>query len=152
MTDVSPDGNVDPPLLEVTDLAVTFGGEVEALRAVSFSLQRGESLAVVGESGSGKSTLALCLAGLIQPPEATGSVRVNGVELMGAPEETLRSLRWATVALALQGSPFNPVSTIGGQRTAAGSHRPGRPLRRRGRRPARGELLPPSRRVTGHRG
>ena len=106
---------VGQPLVEVTDLAVCFGGEVEALRGVSFSVERGQSLAIVGESGSGKSTLALCLAGLIQPPEARGSVRVEGVELLGASEEALRSVRWATVALALQGSPFNPVVTVGDQ-------------------------------------
>lgn len=102
-------------LLEVEDLAVCFGGEVEALRGVSFSLDRGQSLAVVGETGSGKSTLALCLAGLIQPPEATGSVRLEGTELLGAPAEVLRGLRWATVAVGLQGSPFNPVVTVGNQ-------------------------------------
>ncbi|HEX2041774.1 MAG TPA: ABC transporter ATP-binding protein [Acidimicrobiales bacterium] len=99
----------------MTDLEVCFGGEVEALRGVSFSLEPGESLAVVGESGSGKSTLALCLAGLVQPPEARGSVRVDGVELLGASEETLRSVRWARVAIGLQGSPFNPVVTVGDQ-------------------------------------
>ena len=105
----------DPPLLQVTDLEVCFGGEVEALRGVRFSLERGESLAVVGESGSGKSTLAQCLVGLVQPPEARGSVRVKGVEVIGASEEKLREVRWATVALALQGSPFNPVVPLGDQ-------------------------------------
>ncbi|MGH9276497.1 MAG: ABC transporter ATP-binding protein [Acidimicrobiales bacterium] len=103
------------PLVEVTHLAVCFDGEVQAVRDVSFSLERGESLAIVGESGSGKSTIALCLAGLVQPPEASGSVRITGTEMMGASEDTLRSLRWATVALALQGAPFNPVTTIGHQ-------------------------------------
>jgi len=105
----------DGPLVQVSDLAVRFGGEVDALRGVSFSLERGESLAIVGESGSGKSTLALCLSGLVQPPEARGSVRVDGAEMLGASEEALRSVRWATVALALQGSPFNPVVTLGDQ-------------------------------------
>ena len=104
-------------LLEVDDLAVCFAGEVHALRSVSFSVDRGQSLAIVGESGSGKSTLSLCLAGLIQPPEASGSVRLDGQELMSAPAETLRSLRWTKVALALQGAPFNPVATIGDQVT-----------------------------------
>jgi peptide/nickel transport system ATP-binding protein len=103
------------PLVEVTHLAVRFDGEVDALRGVSFSLERGESLAIVGESGSGKSTLALSLAGLVQPPEARGSVRVEGVELLGASDETLRAVRWAKVALALQGSPFNPVVAVGEQ-------------------------------------
>ena len=102
-------------LLEVDDLSVCFGGEVAALRGVSFALERGESLAVVGESGSGKSTLALCLAGLVQPPEARGSVRVAGSEVLGAAPEELRSLRWSTVALALQGAPFNPVAPVGAQ-------------------------------------
>jgi peptide/nickel transport system ATP-binding protein len=82
---------------------------------VSFSLDRGESLSIVGESGAGKSTLALCLAGLVQPPAASGSVSVAGQEMLGAPEEVLRSLRWSTVALALQGAPFNPVVAVGAQ-------------------------------------
>lgn len=103
------------PLLEVSDLRVGYGGEVHALRGVSFDLDRGETLAVVGESGSGKSTLAMCLAGLIQPPDAHGSVLIHGQEVMGAPAEALRALRWETVALALQGAPFNPVTTVGEQ-------------------------------------
>ena len=102
-------------LVEVSDLAVRFGDDVDALRGVSFTLDRGESLAVVGESGSGKSTLALCLSGLIQPPEARGSVRIDGKEMLGASAEVLRSARWATVALALQGAPFNPVVRVGDQ-------------------------------------
>jgi len=102
-------------LLEVDDLAVRFAGDVDALRGVSLRLERGESLAIVGETGSGKSTLTHCLLGLIQPPQATGSVRINGNELLGAGSEKLRSLRGATVALALQGAPFNPVTTVGEQ-------------------------------------
>jgi len=102
-------------LLDVVDLAVRYPGDVDALRGVSFSLDRGESLAVVGESGSGKSTLALCLAGLIQPPVARGSVRLDGEELLGASAQRLRAVRWSTVALALQGAPFNPVVTVGDQ-------------------------------------
>jgi peptide/nickel transport system ATP-binding protein len=103
------------PLLHVKDLSVCFRGDIEALRGVSFDLDRGESLAIVGESGSGKSTLALCLSGLIQPPEARGSVVVGGQEVMGATAQELRTLRWSVVALALQGAPFNPVTRIGVQ-------------------------------------
>jgi peptide/nickel transport system ATP-binding protein len=103
------------PILEVSDLRVQFPGGVDALRGVSFSLDRGESLSIVGESGAGKSTLALCLAGLVQPPAASGSVAVAGQEMLGASEEVLRSLRWSTVALALQGAPFNPVVAVGAQ-------------------------------------
>jgi peptide/nickel transport system ATP-binding protein len=103
------------PLLDVADLAVRYGEDVDALRGVTFSLDRGESLAIVGETGSGKSTLALSLAGFLQPPTARGGVRVDGVELLGASPEQLRAARWATVALALQGAPFNPVATLGDQ-------------------------------------
>ena len=106
---------VTSPLLVVEDLEVCFGEEVSAVRGVSFELHRGESMAVVGESGSGKSTLALCLSSLIQPPEARGSVRINGQQVMGASAEELRSLRWSVVALTLQGAPFNPVARIGAQ-------------------------------------
>jgi peptide/nickel transport system ATP-binding protein len=139
--------DVGGPLVEVTDLAVRFGADVDALRGVSFSLERGESLAIVGESGSGKSTLAQCLSGLVQPPEASGSVRVDGVELMGATEEALRSVRWSTVALALQGSPFNPVVTVGDQVEEPlrdRLHMSGREARARAAELARDVLLDPA--------
>ena len=103
------------PLVEVADLAVCFGGDVQALRGVSFSLDRGQSMAIVGESGSGKSTIARCLAGLVQQPEAGGVVRVAGVDMLRSTDEALRAVRWSTVALALQGSPFNPVVSVGDQ-------------------------------------
>ncbi len=103
------------PLLDVAELSVCFNGQVEALRGVSFTLDRGESLGVVGETGSGKSTLGLCLTGLVQPPEAKGSVRLDGDELLGAGGDDLRDIRWRKVAIALQGSPFNPVATVGTQ-------------------------------------
>jgi len=102
------------PVVEVIDLRVRYG-EVDALRGVSFALEPGGSLAIVGESGSGKSTLARCLAGLVQPPDASGSVRLGDRELLGEAPDVLRQLRWSTVALALQGAPFNPVATVGAQ-------------------------------------
>ncbi len=102
-------------LLEVRDLRVTFGGDVEAVRGVTFSIERGDSLAMVGESGSGKSTIAHSILGLVQPPEARGSVRLGGREVLGADVVTLRELRWSVAALALQGAPFNPVMTVGAQ-------------------------------------
>jgi peptide/nickel transport system ATP-binding protein len=98
-------------LLEVRDLRVRFG-EVEALRGVSLLLANGGSLAVVGESGAGKSTLARCLVGLLQSPEATGTVRIDGREVLGASPDVLRELRWSVVAVSLQGSPFNPVARV----------------------------------------
>jgi peptide/nickel transport system ATP-binding protein len=103
------------PLLEITELRVRFEDQVEALRGVSLSLDRGESLAIVGESGAGKSTLAQCAVGLIQPPHASGSVRLVGDELIGASADVLRSVRWTKAAIGLQGAPFNPVATVGAQ-------------------------------------
>lgn len=135
------------PLLEVSDLTVRYGGEVAALRGVDLTLEAGESVAVVGESGSGKSTLAQALAGLVQPPDAGGSVRLAGQELLGAPAETLRRLRWNSVALALQGSPFNPVVRLGEQvaeplREHRGTAR--RPARQRAEELAAEVLLDPA--------
>jgi peptide/nickel transport system ATP-binding protein len=109
------EAGVTGTLLEVHDLHVTFAGGVAALGGVSFSLERGESLAIVGESGAGKSTLAHCLVGLVQPPHAAGSVRLAGHELLGAPPEHLRSLRWSTAALVPQDAAFNPVVRVGDQ-------------------------------------
>jgi peptide/nickel transport system ATP-binding protein len=103
------------PLLEVGDLRVCFDDDVHALRGVSFALDEGETLAIVGESGAGKTTLAHALIGLVQPPQASGSVLLDGRELLGCDERSLRSLRWSTVSIALQGTPFNPVATVGSQ-------------------------------------
>ncbi len=104
-----------PPLLDVRDLQVCFGGSVEAVRGVSFTIDHGQALAIVGESGSGKSTIARSLVGLVQPPDASGSVMLAGREILGADDATLRELRWSTAALALQGAPFNPVVAVGSQ-------------------------------------
>lgn len=102
-------------LVSVADLTVRFDPHIEALRGLTFSLDPGEAIAVVGETGAGKSTLALCLLGLIQPPGAIGSVRLDGVELIGASAQTLRDIRWQKIAIALQNVPFNPVMRIGQQ-------------------------------------
>ena len=102
-------------VLDVRDLRVCFGGDVEAVRGVTFAIDAGESVAMVGESGSGKSTIARSIVGLVQPPEASGSVLLAGREVLGADRATLREVRWTLAALALQGAPFNPVVTIGDQ-------------------------------------
>ena len=103
-------------LLEVEHLSVRFEeGGADALRDVSLQVERGERVAVVGETGAGKSTLALAIAGLVQPPDARGSVRFDGEELLGAAPDALRAIRWKRVAIALQGAPFNPVMRVGDQ-------------------------------------
>ena len=110
------------PLLEVRDLAVRFeggGAPVDAVRGVSFSIARGETVALVGESGSGKSVTALSLLQLL-PPGArhpSGSIRFDGRELVGAPEATLRAVRGDRIAMIFQEpmTSLNPVYTVGDQ-------------------------------------
>jgi len=110
------------PLIDVTDLHVAYhaGGQwTPAVRGVSFSLQRGETLAIVGESGSGKSTLANALLGLL-PGNARiqrGHLRINGTDVTGAREREWQSLRGRTVSLVPQDPMvgLNPTLRIGQQ-------------------------------------
>jgi heme exporter protein A len=74
----------EAPFLAVEDVRKTFGG-VDALRGVSFSLERGEFLCLFGPNGAGKSTLLKILSTLL--PLSTGSVRVQGFDLQEHPEE-----------------------------------------------------------------
>ncbi|MEU8891771.1 ABC transporter ATP-binding protein [Streptomyces sp. NPDC048442] len=111
------------PVLEVSDLSVAFTGSftgregrVVAVDRVSFDLMPGQVLGLVGESGSGKSTVGLAALGLHDPvrTEITGSLRVCGTEVVGAPEARLRGLRGGRVAMVFQDalaalSPFHPV-------------------------------------------
>jgi dipeptide transport system ATP-binding protein len=88
------------------------GATLKALDGVSFSLDRGKTLAVVGESGCGKSTLAR-LVTMIEPP-TSGSLMIAGQEIAGASAETLRSLR-SKVQIVFQ-NPYgslNPRQKIG---------------------------------------
>jgi oligopeptide/dipeptide ABC transporter ATP-binding protein len=113
---------VGEPILSVHDLRVSFqvrGGEVEVVRGVSFELRRGETLAVVGESGSGKTLTALALLGLIpgRNVKVTGDVRYRGINLVGAGEATLASLRGRDFGVVSQDpmTSLNPVMPIGAQ-------------------------------------
>jgi peptide/nickel transport system ATP-binding protein len=107
------------PVLSVRGLAVTFAireGLVTAVDNVSFDLHRGEVLGLVGESGSGKSVTGLAILGLIDPPGrvAGGSIRLDGEELVGLPEEALRGLRGRRIAMIFQDpmTTLNPVLRI----------------------------------------
>ncbi len=107
-------------LLEVNDLSVHFRAEdriVEAVRGVSFSIDKGETLALVGESGSGKSVSALSVLQLLPYPTAfhpTGSIRFEGRELVGADEKTLRSIRGNRISMVFQEplTSLNPLHTV----------------------------------------
>src|SRR5258706_16098908 len=83
------------PVLELADVSKTYGGQpaVVALDGVSFTVQRGELLAIVGPSGSGKSTL-LHLMGTLDRP-SSGTVRVTGLDIAGLSDRELAGLRAA---------------------------------------------------------
>jgi oligopeptide/dipeptide ABC transporter ATP-binding protein len=123
---------VGAPVLEVSDLRVTFSspdGGVQAVRGLDLTLAEGESLGIVGESGSGKSVSVLAVMGLLpRNARVTGSVRYRGTELLGRPESELRKLRGGKVAMIFQDpmTSLNPVLTVGFQiAEAVEVHHPG---------------------------
>jgi len=107
------------PILSIHDLKVEFGtrqGVVKAVDGVSLNVYRGEVLGLVGESGSGKSVTGLSILGLIDPPGriASGSIKLEGQELIGLPEHELRRLRGERMAMIFQDpmTTLNPVLRI----------------------------------------
>jgi peptide/nickel transport system ATP-binding protein/oligopeptide transport system ATP-binding protein len=109
-------------LLDVESLKVTFATEdglVHAVDDVSFTLDRGEVVALVGESGSGKSVTVMTLMGLTRSPNArfAGSARLRGEELVTAPEEKLERIRGQEIAMIFQDpiSSLSPVMRVGDQ-------------------------------------
>jgi oligopeptide transport system ATP-binding protein len=116
---------IDPaaPLLAVDDLAVEFrieSGVVNAVNGLSYTLDRGQTLAILGESGSGKSVSAQAVMGIIDTPPGfvtAGSVRFHGVELLDLPEVERRQVRGNRIAMVFQDAltALNPVFPIGWQ-------------------------------------
>jgi peptide/nickel transport system ATP-binding protein len=109
-------------LLEVEDLHVSFvteDGIVSAVDGVSFTLDRGEVVAIVGESGSGKSVTAMTLMGLTRSPNSRfeGSAKLRDQELVTASEEQLEKIRGKEIAMIFQDpiSSLSPVQRIGDQ-------------------------------------
>ena len=109
------------PLLEVTDLRVTLNtalGRVDALRGVSFALERGQTLGLIGESGCGKSLTALALMGLLPDgAQVTGSIRLDHTELTSLPERDWCGLRGRRIGMVFQEpmTALNPLHTVGQQ-------------------------------------
>jgi peptide/nickel transport system ATP-binding protein len=110
-------------LLEVTDLHVAFPrgkhDEVEALRGVSLTLEKGERLGIVGESGAGKSMLAFAILNLIADPGRVtkGTIRFDGQNLLDMSERDIRSIRGNRISMIFQDPmvTLNPVLSIGKQ-------------------------------------
>lgn len=110
----------EQPMLKITDLSVTFklpDTEVEAVRNISFSINRGETLALVGESGSGKSVTALSILQLLPYPVAkhpSGSICFSGTELVNTSTQTLRGIRGNKISMIFQEpmTSLNPLHNI----------------------------------------
>ena len=99
---------INPTLLTIENLSVDFRtelGTVHAAQDVSFTVNRGETVALVGESGSGKSVTALSILQLLPYPAAShpnGSILLEGQELVGGPPSILRSVRGNQVSMIFQ--------------------------------------------------
>ena len=111
------------PLLTVDNLAVSFAsrdGAIDAVRGLSFELAPGEVLGIVGESGSGKSQTVLSLMGLLaENGKATGSVKLEGRELLGLKPRQLNEVRGNDMSMIFQDpmTCLNPYMTIAKQMT-----------------------------------
>ena len=115
--------NSNGQLLDVRDLCVSFftdDGEVRAVDGVSFTIKRGETLALVGESGCGKSVTALALAKLVSTPPGVykaGHILLDGDDVLTMDRDQLRAIRGARISYIFQepASSLNPVFRIGAQ-------------------------------------
>jgi peptide/nickel transport system ATP-binding protein len=109
------------PALSVDRLTVSYplvSGRFNAVDGISFTVRPGETFGLVGESGSGKTTTAMAILRLLRPPaRISGSVRLDGSDLMTVSERELRRIRWKQLSLVPQGamSSLNPVMRIGQQ-------------------------------------
>ena len=119
-------------VLVVKDLNMhyeTLAGNVSAVKNVSFSVKKGESFGLVGESGCGKTSVAMSLLQL-QADNAkisSGSISLDGIEMVGMSESELRKVRWDGISIVFQGAmnAWNPVVKVGEQiREAIREHYP----------------------------
>jgi peptide/nickel transport system ATP-binding protein len=109
------------PLLEVRNLSVrlnTNRGPAYAVRDVSFTLERGDTLGIVGESGCGKSMTVMAIMGLLpENARIEGSIRFDGEELVGKSDKAMNSIRGDRIGMIFQEpmTALNPVHTVGHQ-------------------------------------
>ena len=107
-------------LLEVDDLKVSFktdDGVVQAVRGVSFEVDRGKTLGIVGESGSGKSVSTQTLTGLTRGAQVSGQARFDGVDLLTASDKQLRAIRGVRIGMIFQDplTSLHPAYSVGWQ-------------------------------------
>jgi peptide/nickel transport system ATP-binding protein len=120
--DMAAPANPTDPFLVVENLSVQFpthDGLVSAVTDLSFTVERGKTLGIVGESGSGKSVSSMAVLGLHDPKHTrlSGSIRVDGFEVIGASEDRMRKIRGNEVAMIFQDAltALHPFYTIGDQ-------------------------------------
>jgi peptide/nickel transport system ATP-binding protein len=117
----------EPTVLEVKGLQTVFftnSGLFKAVDDISFSVRRGETLAIVGESGCGKSVTALSIMRLVPDPPGRivgGSIMLEGTDLLGLDEDSMRQIRGNRISMIFQEpmTSLNPVMRIGDQITEA---------------------------------
>ncbi len=100
-------------IMEVNDLCKTYGkgeAKVEALKHVSFTLQKGEFAAVIGESGSGKSTLLNCIGALDEP--TGGRILIDGQDLFAMTEEKRTIFRRRNIGFIFQSFHLIPELNV----------------------------------------
>src|SRR5579859_7816841 len=101
-------------LLEVSDLRVSFptaDGVVQAVRGVSFAVERGRTLGIVGESGSGKTVLTQSLLGLTPGGQISGQAVFDGVNLVGLDQKEMQKIRGKDIAVIFQ-DPLTSLHTL----------------------------------------
>jgi len=106
-------------LVEVKDLSIAFGNN-QVVNGISFSIDAGETVALVGESGSGKTVSALSIPQLLPYPYAShpsGSIILDGEEMVGAGKSKLLAMRGSVVSMIFQEpmTSLNPLHKIGRQ-------------------------------------
>lgn len=120
-----PSSTSSSAILHVRDLSLA-GGDVSTdathgprlVDSLSFTIEPGARLGLIGESGSGKSLTALAIMGLLPDAiQASGSITVDGIEIVGAPDRTVRQLRSVRMSMVFQEpmSALNPLMTVGNQ-------------------------------------
>jgi len=109
-------------LLEVRDLTIryrTTAGEIRAVDAANLDVDAGEAVGLAGESGCGKTTTALAIPGLlpVNAQVVSGSIRLDGRELLGRSEAEMEKIRWREVSVVFQGAmnALNPVRRVAEQ-------------------------------------